>query len=184
MSLRHGFKAEANRLAVQMRRELGLHPAAPLAPAQLAEHLAIPIKTFSSAIAHDARIERLLTTERESLSALTVHAGPRREIWVNDSHDPGRQNSSADHEIAHALLMHPPGPALDLLGCRHWDGVIEGEADWLAGNLLITNEAAWSIARKGTSPETAMLAYGVSRSMLTWRMNMSGANARRGRSAS
>ena len=27
MALRHGFKAEANRLAVQMRRELGLGPA-------------------------------------------------------------------------------------------------------------------------------------------------------------
>ncbi|WP_413800155.1 ImmA/IrrE family metallo-endopeptidase [Streptomyces iranensis] len=184
MSLRHGFKAEANRLAVQMRKELGLHPASPLAPAQLAEHLAIPVKTFSSAIAHDARVGRLLTDEREAVSALTVHAGARREIWVNDSHDPGRQNSSADHEIAHALLMHPPGPALDLRGCRHWDGEIEEEANWLAGNLLITSEAAWSIVRRGTSPEEAMLQYGVSRRMLTWRMNMSGARGRRIRSAS
>jgi len=184
MSLRHGFKAEANRLAVQMRRELGLHPASPLAPARLAEHLAIPVKTFSSAIADDARIERLLTTEQEAVSALTVHAGTRRQIWVNDSHDPGRQNSSADHEIAHALLMHPPGPALDVRGCRHWDGEIEEEADWLAGNLLITNEAAWSIARRGLSPEAAMLRYGVSRKMLTWRMNKSGASGRRVRSAS
>ncbi|TDT35163.1 uncharacterized protein DUF955 [Streptomyces sp. BK208] len=148
MSLRHGFKAEANRLAVQMRKELGLHPASPLAPARLAEHLAFPVKTFSSAIAHDARIGRLLADEREAVSALTVPAASRREIWVNDSHDPGRQNSSADHENAYALLMHPPGPALDLHGCRHWDGVIEEEADWLAGSLLITNEAAWSIARR------------------------------------
>ncbi|MEV4032314.1 ImmA/IrrE family metallo-endopeptidase [Streptomyces umbrinus] len=184
MSLRHGFKAEANRLAVQMRRELRLHPASPLAPTRLAEHLAIPVRTFSSAMADDARIERLLTTEQEAVSALTVHAGPRRQIWVNDSHDPGRQNSSADHEIAHALLMHSPGPALDVRGCRHWDGEIEEEADWLAGNLLITNEAAWSIARNGLSPEEAMLRYGVSRSMLTWRMNMSGASGRRSRSAS
>ncbi|MGW2718534.1 ImmA/IrrE family metallo-endopeptidase [Streptomyces sp. NPDC001492] len=105
-------------------------------------------------------------------------------MWVNDSHEPGRQNSSASHDIAHALLMHPPGPALDLRGCRHWDGEMEEEADWLAGNLLITNEAAWSIARGGLSPEGAMLRFGVSRKMLTWRMNKSGASARRGRSAS
>ncbi|MFM9552642.1 ImmA/IrrE family metallo-endopeptidase [Streptomyces caniscabiei] len=184
MPLRHGFKAEANRLSVQMRRELGLHPASPLVPTRLAEYLMIPVKAFSSAIAEDPRIGRLLTTEREAVSALTVHAGPRRQIWVNDSHDLGRQNSSASHEIAHALLMHPAGPALDLRGCRHWDGEIEGEADWLAGNLLITNEAAWSIARSGLSPEAAMLRYGVSRQMLTWRMNKSGARARRARSAS
>ncbi|MFH9735682.1 ImmA/IrrE family metallo-endopeptidase [Streptomyces sp. NPDC017260] len=184
MSLRHGFKAEANRLAVQVRAELGLHPTSPLAPALLAEHLAIPVETFSSAIAHDELVGRLLTTECEAVSAVTVHAGPRRAIWVNDSHDLGRQNSSAHHEIAHALLMHPPGPALDFRGCRHWDGEIEEEADWLAGNLLITNEAAWSIARRGTSSEEAMLQYGVSKPMLTWRMNMSGARARRVRSAS
>ncbi|MFF1301874.1 ImmA/IrrE family metallo-endopeptidase [Streptomyces sp. NPDC058307] len=126
------------------------------------------------------QFERLLTTEQEAVSALTVHAGTRRQIWVNDSHDPGRQNSSADHEIAHALLMHPPGPALDVRGCRHWDGEIEEEADWLAGNLLITNEGAWSIARRGLSPEAAMLRYGVSRSMLTWRMNKGGAQRPQG----
>jgi Zn-dependent peptidase ImmA (M78 family) len=80
--------------------------------------------------------------------------------------------------------MHPPGPALDVRGCRHWDGEIEEEADWLASNLLITNEAAWSIARRGLSPEAAMLRYGVSRKMLTWRMNKSGASGRRVRSAS
>ncbi|MEU0693591.1 ImmA/IrrE family metallo-endopeptidase [Streptomyces niveus] len=183
MSLRHGFKAEANRLAVLMRRELKLHPASPLAPARLAEHLMIPISTFSSAISADARIGKLLTTEREAVSALTVHAGPRRQIWVNDSHDEGRQNSSTGHEIAHALLQHPPGPAFDARGCRHWDGDVEDEANWLAGSLLITNEAAWSIARKQLSPDVAMLRYGVSREMLTWRMNMSGASGRRVRSA-
>lgn len=183
MALRHGFKAEANRLAVQMRREVGLGPASPLAPSRLAEHLMIPVRMFSSALADDPRIERLLTTEREAVSALTVHAGSRRQIWVNDSHDTGRQNSSASHEIAHALLMHPPGPALDARGCRHWDGDVEEEADWLAGSLLITNEAAWSIARSALSPEAAMFRFGVSRRMLTWRMNMSGASARRDRSA-
>lgn len=80
--------------------------------------------------------------------------------------------------------MHPPGPALDVRGCRHWDGGIEEEADWLAGSPLITKEAAWSIARSALSPEAAMFRFGVSRRMLTWRMNMSGASARRDRSAS
>ena len=178
MALRHGFKAEANRLAVQMRKELGIAPSAPLAPARLAEHLMIPIKTFSSAIAEDSRVGVLLDPEKEAVSALTVHLGSRRVIWVNDSHEPARQNSSVNHEAAHALLQHPPGPALDVRGCRHWDGEVEEEADWLAGNLLITNEAAWSITRRRMTKDSAMLQYGVSDKMLTWRLNMSGAFAR------
>ncbi|MFG2448312.1 ImmA/IrrE family metallo-endopeptidase [Streptomyces sp. NPDC048512] len=178
MALRHGFKAEANRLAVQVRRELGLHAAAALPPATLAEHLSIPISTFSAAVASDARIGALLGAEKESVSALTVHCGPRRHIWVNDAHEAPRQNSSVHHELSHALLQHTPGPAFDPRGCRHWDGDVEAEADWLAGNLMITNEAAWLIARRRMDGSEAMLNYGVSKQMLTWRMNMSGAAAR------
>ncbi|MFZ4181600.1 ImmA/IrrE family metallo-endopeptidase [Streptomyces pseudogriseolus] len=179
MALRHGFKAEANRLAVQVRSELGLHAAAPLPSAMLAEHLSIPISTFSAAVAADARVAPLLGTEKEAVSALTVHCGPRRHIWVNDAHEVPRQNSSVHHELSHALLQHTPGPAFDPRGCRHWNGEVEAEADWLAGNLLITNEAAWAIARRRVTDDEAMLRYGVSKQMLTWRMNMSGAAARR-----
>ncbi|MFJ3667754.1 ImmA/IrrE family metallo-endopeptidase [Streptomyces sp. NPDC090106] len=179
MVLRHGFKAEANRLAVQLREELGLYASAPLPSTVLAEHLSIPISTFSAAVEADARVAVLLGTEKESVSALTVHCGPRRHIWVNDAHEVPRQNSSVHHELSHALLQHTPGPAFDPRGCRHWDGDVEAEADWLAGNLLITNEAAWLIARRRMKDGAAMLHYGVSKQMLTWRMNMSGAGARR-----
>ncbi|MFJ7082840.1 ImmA/IrrE family metallo-endopeptidase [Streptomyces griseus] len=179
MALRHGFKAEANRLAVQVRKELGLHAAAALQPALLADHLSIPVSTFSAAAAVDSRIAILLGGEKESVSALTVHCGPRRHIWVNDSHETPRQNSSIHHELSHALLQHEPGPAFDPRGCRHWDGDVEAEADWLAGNLMITNEAAWSITRRRLRDAEAMACYGVSKQMLTWRMNMSGAASRR-----
>ncbi|MEU6339815.1 ImmA/IrrE family metallo-endopeptidase [Streptomyces sp. NPDC046977] len=183
MALRRGFKAEANRLSVLMRKELGLGPTAALSPTRLAEHLDIPVRTFSAAAAADPRVGALLGSEREAVSALTVHLGPRRMIWVNDSHDESRQNSSIGHELAHALLQHPAGPALDARGCRHWDGEIEDEASWLSGALLITNEAAWSIARRQMADHAAMLRYGVSRQMLTWRLNASGAAGQRKRSA-
>lgn len=183
MALRHGFKAEADRLAVQVRGELRIAPTARLDPHRLAEHLAIPVSDFSTAAALDPRIGVLLTSERDAVSALTVHAGARREIWVNDSHEPERQNSSLGHELAHALLMHAPGPALDLRGCRHWNGDVEDEANWLSGCLLIPNAAARAIVRYKMSDEAAMARYGVSRQMLTWRLNMSGASRMRTRSA-
>ncbi|WP_433892525.1 ImmA/IrrE family metallo-endopeptidase [Streptomyces sp. CA-111067] len=183
MALRHGFKAEADRLAVAMRKELGVASTAALDPRRLAAHLDIPVSDFSVAIAADPRVEPLLSSERDAISALTVHAGSRREIWVNDSHDEGRQNSSIDHELSHALLLHTPGPALDSLGCRHWNGDIEEEANWLAGFLLIPNDAARAIVRYGMSDEVAVAKYGVSKQMLTWRLNMSGARSLRSRTA-
>jgi hypothetical protein len=183
MALRHGFKAEADRLAVQVRGEIKVTPTAPLDPQRLAEHLAIPVRDFSAAATLDPRIAPLLAAERDAVSALTVHAGARREIWVNDSHEPERQNSSVGHELAHALLMHPPGPALDSRGCRHWNGDIEDEANWLSGCLLIPNAAARAIVRYNMTDEAAMARYGVSKQMLTWRLNMSGASRMRTRSA-
>jgi hypothetical protein len=43
MSLRHGFKAEANRTSLHLRRSLGLAPEAPIDLYALADHLEVII---------------------------------------------------------------------------------------------------------------------------------------------
>lgn len=43
MAYRYGFKAEAERLALEVRRELGLGTYAGLNPWTLADHLGIPV---------------------------------------------------------------------------------------------------------------------------------------------
>jgi Zn-dependent peptidase ImmA (M78 family) len=48
--------------------------------------------------------------EPEAFSGVTVFSGQRRMIVYNDAHVPGRQHSDVAHELAHALLMHPPAP--------------------------------------------------------------------------
>ena len=90
----------------------------------------------------------------------------------------GRQASNLAHELSHALLGHVPTPALDARGCRDWDGAVEAEADWLAGALLIPDEAALLIARRGWSLETAAQHYGVSVPMVRYRLNVCGAHKR------
>jgi Zn-dependent peptidase ImmA (M78 family) len=99
-------------------------------------------------------------------------------IVYNDAHSRGRQASDITHELAHALLQHPPAPALDHRGCRHWDPELEEEADWLAGVLLITEDAALAIVRNGLSLEEAAAKYGVSTQMVQFRVNMTGARRR------
>jgi Zn-dependent peptidase ImmA (M78 family) len=121
-------------------------------------------------------IKYLLTTEREAFSAVTVFLGHQRRIVHNDGHRPTRQNSNLAHELAHALLQHPPTPALDDKGCRAWNEDIEEQAAWLGGALLVPEAAAIAIAKgRWASREEAAKYFGVSTPMLQFRLNTTGA---------
>jgi Zn-dependent peptidase ImmA (M78 family) len=173
---RRGFKTEANSIALEVRGELGLRPFDPLDPHVLAEWLEIPIWTLSEMCSEHPDIKYLLTTEREAFSAVTVFRGHQRRIVHNDSHHPTRQNSNLAHELAHALLQHPPTPALDDKGCREWNQDIEDEAAWLGGALLLTEPATIAIAKgRWSSRDEACEHFGVSRPMLQFRLNATGA---------
>jgi Zn-dependent peptidase ImmA (M78 family) len=138
-----GFKTAAAELANDTRDELGLGPLDRLDPNALAELLAIPVITLGD-LAHDRPgIRHLLEVEPDAFSAVTVFQGTRRTIVHNDGHSLARQNSNLGHEMSHGLLHHPPTPALDDSGCRVWDQDIEDEAGWLAGCLLVTEQARW-----------------------------------------
>lgn len=174
MELRYGFKAEANAMSLQLRKELGLKSTDPLNPRRLAAHLDIPIAAFSDFLQAAPEIAPLLGEHATEVSAATIHRGTRRLVLVNDAHVLERQNSSVSHELAHALLLHQPHAALDSFGCRHWNGEHEAEADWLAGVLLITNEGARAIGAWRMSDNAAQARYGVSPQMLQWRKRMAG----------
>lgn len=178
MALRRGFKTEANGLGAEMRHELGLRALDRLDPFALAAHLAIPTVALSTLREEAPGVSYLLDIEPESFSAITVFHGRRRQIVYNDQNSPGRQNSDVGHEVAHGLLHHEPHPALDDHGCRLWDQDMEEEANWLAGVLLVPEEAALAVAR-GRIPELIALDhFGVSEPMLNWRLNITGARIR------
>ena len=67
---------------------------------------------------------------------------------------------------------------MDELGCRHWDQEMEDEADWLSSVLLVPEEAALFIVRRGWSIAEAATKYGVSGEMIQWRVNATGARKR------
>lgn len=179
MRLRRGFKSEANGIALEIRNELELLPTDPLDPLKLAEHLAIPVIPLS-AFKRQAptMVRQFERVDRSAFSALTVFDGTARIIVHNDSHTAGRQASNVAHEISHGLLLHPPRPALDGGGCRDWDHEQEDEANWLAGALLVPDEAAMVIVRRRLSVGDAARLYGVSESMMTFRLNVTAARVR------
>jgi Zn-dependent peptidase ImmA (M78 family) len=177
--LRRGFKTEANDIAREVRTELGLAAVDPLDPWALANHLAIPV-TPLSAFAGEApcAVTHFAKTNTSEFSAVTVFRGSTRVIVHNDSHVPGRQASNLSHELSHGLLLHQPRPPLDGSGCRDWDPDCEAEADWLGGALLVSEEAALAVVRRGESIRDAADRYGVSSKMMQFRINVTGAPAR------
>lgn len=174
--LRHGFKAEAERIAASVREELGLGVSDPLDCLKLAEHLGIPVLSLRDLLKYGApnsSITQLLNSGAE-FSALTVCSGTRRLIVYNPSHPRGRRSNSLAHELAHIILEHPASPALDASGCRRWDDTLEGEADWLAGALLVPREGALLWMMKNGTAETGAQHFGVSQQLFDWRINQTG----------
>jgi hypothetical protein len=109
MTLRRGFKSEANTIARQVREEMGLWVGAPLDPWKLAEHVAIPLLPLAAlkAATPDA-VNQFSSVEPGAFSAVTVFNGPSRLIVFNDTHSRARQASDLAHELSHALLQHAP----------------------------------------------------------------------------
>ncbi|MDE0235868.1 MAG: ImmA/IrrE family metallo-endopeptidase [bacterium] len=179
MQLRRGFKTEAADLASEIRGELGLGPFDRLDPHTLAQHLAIPTLPLSALEDQCVGASYLLSEEPDVFSACTVFDGRHRVIVFNDFHSKARRNSSLAHELSHGLLLHEPTPALDgVTGCRIWDPTKEDEADWLAGVMLVTEDMALAVARGRFTRQEAQTRWGVSKQMLTWRLNMTGAYKR------
>lgn len=176
MSLRRGFKSEAELTALEVRAELNLLTTEPLDPRRLARHLDVLVIGLSE-LSSDAPLAAhyFSSDGRSQFSAATVFEGTARVIVLNDTHSRARQASSIAHELSHAILRHMPTAALDERGCRLWDQTNEEEADWLAGALLVPAPAAWKIAKNRLSLDRAAEDFGVSEQMMRFRMNVTGA---------
>jgi Zn-dependent peptidase ImmA (M78 family) len=67
---------------------------------------------------------------------------------------------------------------VDHRGCRLWEQDAEDEADWLAGVLLVPEDAALAVARGWMSEQAAVVHFGVSDQTLNYRLNITGARLR------
>jgi Zn-dependent peptidase ImmA (M78 family) len=180
MSLRRGFKKEANSYAREFRTELGLRAHDPLCPWKLAAHLDIPVVSLSQlqdqvAIHH---LHYLMEYDRQCFSAVTVFRGYRRMIVHNDAHSKNRQASNISHEVSHAILQHPPMEPFGDFGCRNFIKELEDEADWLGPALLISEEAALHIVKTGMTIPQAIDYYSVTKEVLSMRLNVTAARRR------
>jgi hypothetical protein len=174
--LRRGFKADAERIAELVRRDLGLEPLDRIDCFALAEAWGIPVVSLGELRedgASESSIGRLMSAET-GFSAATVVVGPRRLIVYNPRHEPGRRASSLAHELAHVILEHEAAPAIGVGGCRHWDGRQEAEADWLGSTLLVPRAGALAWMLQSDDVDSGARNFGVSVELFRWRINHTG----------
>lgn len=182
---RYGFKAEANRFALELRDELGVSPHDPLCPWALAEHLYVPILTLSEL--PDCAEKRHLTGAqgKAEFSATVCFEGTRAFILNNDVHAIKRQASNIAHELAHVLLGHPPTPPFDENGKREFLREVEDEAEWLGPALLVSDKAAMHAYKLIQNNEYSVTSlsdtWQITEDVIKMRMNVVGARKRFGR---
>lgn len=175
--LRRGFRKEAEEYSEEFREELGLEAHDPLDPRKLADHLEVPIHDLS---AHPSIPDEVKTHFRgagnSDFSATTIANGNYREIIHNDFQHPNRQASNIIHELSHIILGHPPRPPMNDNGHRSFDDKIEKEASELGFTLLIPKIAALYAIEAFRDLKSACEFYGVSLSLLQYRIRITNAH--------
>jgi Zn-dependent peptidase ImmA (M78 family) len=181
--LRHGFKAEAERTAVDYRKKLDLEPHDPLPAAMLADHLQVRILTPQDIPGMTSDILGILLGEGSyNWSAAIYEREGKRYVIHNPTHSPGRQESNLMHELAHAHLMHTFSSLQTviknlLIPLRNYDKVQEAEAECLGSCLQLPQTALkyHTFARKKSAEQIAEQ-FNASLEMVNFRLRMSGVN--------
>ncbi|GAB3034051.1 hypothetical protein GCM10027052_09500 [Parafrigoribacterium mesophilum] len=182
MTLRRGFKAEAERDASRVRKELGLAPHDRLDPRDLARHLGIAVVDASDLV--DIKdLEELERLQAFAFSAATFEIEGRSIVVVSPLRTIGRQNSDIAHELAHVMLRHNLSEIREVEGMpfRTCKPEEEEEATAFGGTLLLPRPLLLTAARRQATVEEISQQYEVTIEMARFRYNSTGVARQVGR---
>lgn len=173
--MRRGFKAEAERLSEQVRRELGLGKTDPLPLDRLAASQGAELRSAGDLV-DVSRLAEIDELQPGAFSACTFEIGDRKVIVWNPLASPGRRTSDIAHELSHVLLKHAVKEVhtigvLTFFGC---DPDEEQEANWLAGCLLLPRNLLVATLRAGVTSADLAERYEVSLQMASYRISATG----------
>lgn len=179
--MRRGFKAEAERVALDVRANLGLGLNAPVDPWAYAEALGVIVLDFDRLGLDPKHQAQLLDVDPESWSGVTLKEGNRHFVVVNPADSPARQCSTMMHELAHIYLKHVPKrvdfSVSGMMLLSDYPADQEEEADWLAAAILLPRDALHHFKKLGWSTAQICETFGVSPQLCDWRLRMTGVNA-------
>lgn len=173
--MRRGFKAEAERVAERLRRDLSLGPSERLDPVDLATGVGAEVRCADE-LTDRTKLELLEELQPGAFSACTLTIGDRHVIIYSPLASPGRTSSDIAHEVAHIVLAHQVNQveqvgALTFFTC---DPDEEQEANWLAGCLLLPRMLLVQAVRTGLAVPEIAEAYVVSEQMAAFRLRTTG----------
>ncbi len=187
--LERGFKSWAERTAENFREEVGINSGEPLNPKELASYVGISLWTPKEVpdIPEEV-IAQLLEKDPWSWSAVSLQVNGQKIIIYNPRKSEGRQASDIAHEMAHFILEHDPAtlivsPPLDF-AMRSFDAKQEDEANWLAWCLLLPREELLHAVCRGFSMERIAAHYGVTETLVNFRLKKTGVLTQLGRKMS
>lgn len=182
MTLRRGFKAEAERDAARVRKELGLAPNDRLDPRELARHLGIAVVDASDLVDIED-LEELERLQAFAFSAATFEIEDRSIVVVSPLRTIGRQNSDIAHELAHVMLNHKLSEIREVEGMpfRTCKPEEEEEATAFGGTLLLPRPLLLSAARRQATIDEISQQYDVTIEMARFRYNSTGVARQLGR---
>ena len=184
--MRHGYKAWAERVALEQRKLLHLTGNAPLPARLLAEQLEIPVLSPTEILGITPDIlARLLQVDIQSWSAITLPTKDVTLIIYNPNHSPRRQESDLMHELAHVLCEHPPAQLVQIdpsfPPLRSYDEAQEEEAIWLGGCLQIPRDALLWAIRRGMGEAKIETHFCASNEIVRYRRQVTGVDKQMGR---
>lgn len=173
-----GFKTKAEKISINLRRELGLKPHSPLCAFDLANFLDIEISDPLSA-GLSVKEANSLMSSNSGWSAMTVDRKTMPKVIIhNIKHSASRQQSNIMHELAHIICEHP-FPEIKIINnkplpLRNYNPQYEAEAEWLGANLQITRKGlVWCGYQKMKTEEISEY-YNASIQMVRYRLNITG----------
>jgi hypothetical protein len=173
--MRRGFKAEAERRAASVRKEMGKRPSEYVPAAELARYAGAEIRAADE-LTSLTKLETLEELQPGAFSACTFTIGNRHIVVYSPLASPGRTQSDITHEVAHLLLEHSVKSVETIAGVSFFtcDEEEEQEANWLAGCLLLPRPLLLAAARRGMSSSAIADTYGVSENMAAFRLRTTG----------
>jgi Zn-dependent peptidase ImmA (M78 family) len=175
LTLRRGFRAQAERQAADLRGELGLAPHEPVDLTAVAKRLGVRVVPADELIDID-RLHELERIQAFAFSACTLDIDGTKVIVFNPLRSLERQNSDIAHELAHLLLEHQLSEIRSVAGipfrtCRPEQ---EEEATNLAGTLLLPRPLLLQASRQTLDVATIAEQFSVTLEMARFRFNTTG----------
>lgn len=175
MTLRRGFRTEAERLAAQVRSDAGLRPFDPIDIRALAEQKGVGIVAADELIDIE-RLHELEAIQSFAFSACTFDVDGSKVIVISPLRSQSRQNSDIAHELSHLLLDHEMTEVREIAGvpfrtCRSDQ---EQEATTLGGTLMLPRPLLLHAVSQGMDIAAIAKTYSVTVEMARFRYNTTG----------